>query len=195
MLLKVTICPQRVNNVFLTSHKRPFPQGSSGIHHVMQYENTSTTIKWEARWLPLSWFLWRYNMATNGIDVQDMKVIVNRSAALLACWYHSVLQRLDGHIEITAKYPIACGGYADIYPGIWRGVLPFLSPGVWTGEAISGRNVVGTVRIYIVSLLIHERYRASRSPSKSFEMRTTRRILPKLSESMRRRVSPFLGRP
>lgn len=41
-------------------------------------------------------------MATNGIDVQDMK-------------------RLDGHIEITEKYPIACGGYADIYPGVWTG--------------------------------------------------------------------------
>ena len=51
------------------------------------------------------------------------------------------MQRLDGHIEITEKYPIACGGYADIYPG------------VWTGDAISGRNVaVGTVHIYIVAL-------------------------------------------
>ncbi|EDR02191.1 uncharacterized protein LACBIDRAFT_309899 [Laccaria bicolor S238N-H82] len=74
-------------------------------------------------------------MAPNGIDVQDM-------------------QRLDGHIEITAKYPIACGGYADIYPGIWHGGLAFLGPGVWTGDsAVSGRNVaVGTVDIYIVPL-------------------------------------------
>lgn len=52
--------------------------------------------------MSLSWFLQRYDMATNGIDVQDMK-------------------RLDGHIEITEKYPIACGGYADIYPGVWTG--------------------------------------------------------------------------
>ena len=31
------------------------------------------------------------------------------------------LRRLDGHIDITDKFPFACGGYADIYPGILRG--------------------------------------------------------------------------
>ena len=51
------------------------------------------------------------------------------------------MQRLDGHIEVTSGFPIACGGYSDIYSGIW------------TGDATSGRNVaVGTVHIYIVPL-------------------------------------------
>ncbi|EDR02561.1 uncharacterized protein LACBIDRAFT_332384 [Laccaria bicolor S238N-H82] len=71
-------------------------------------------------------------MAVIGIDVQDVK-------------------RLDGRIKITAKYPIAHGGYSDIYPGIWRGGSAFLGPGVWTGNATSGQNVaVGTAHIYIV---------------------------------------------
>lgn len=62
----------------------------------------------------------------------------------------TVLQRLNRQIEITAKYPIFCGGYADIFPGIWRSGPPFLGPGVWTGNATSGRNVaVGTAHIYI----------------------------------------------
>jgi hypothetical protein len=28
---------------------------------------------------------------------------------------------LDGQVEIANRFPFACGGYADIYPGILRG--------------------------------------------------------------------------
>ena len=155
MLLTVTMRLLHVNSVFLTFwpfFKRAFPQRFPGIHHVMQFDNISTTIKWDGkRWLSWSRFLffW-YDMAANGIDVPNMEVIVNRSAALLTRWHYYVLQRLDGHIEVTSDFPIACGGYADIYSGVWRGGRAFLAPGVWTGEAISGRNVlVGIFHIYI----------------------------------------------
>lgn len=67
-------------------------------------------------------------MAVIGIDVQDVK-------------------RLDGRIKITAKYPIAHGGYSDIYPGIWRGGSAFLGPGVWTGNATSGQNVAVVIKV------------------------------------------------
>ncbi|KIK04447.1 hypothetical protein K443DRAFT_416579 [Laccaria amethystina LaAM-08-1] len=46
------------------------------------------------------------------------------------------LKRLDGHVEVTAKFPMANGGYADIYPGIW------------TGDAIFGRNVAVVIKVF-----------------------------------------------
>ena len=93
------------------------------------------------------WFPWRYDMAANGFDVPNMKVIVNRSAALLTYWYYYVLQRLDKQLEKISKYPKFCGGYADIFSGVWRDGRASLAPGVWTaGKAISGQNVaVGIV--------------------------------------------------
>lgn len=59
------------------------------------------------------------------------------------------LQRLDGQIDITDKYPILCGYYADTFAGILRGGLDILGlQGVWTGKAISGRGVAVTVKTY-----------------------------------------------
>lgn len=46
------------------------------------------------------------------------------------------MKRLDGHVKVTAKFPIAHGGYADIYPGIW------------TGDAIYGRNVAVVIKVF-----------------------------------------------
>ena len=88
------------------------------------------------------------DMAANGIDVPNMKVIVNRSAALLTYWYFYVLQHLDEQLEKISEFPTFCGGYADIFTGVWRGGRESLARGVWTaGEAISGPNVaVGIVR-------------------------------------------------
>ncbi|EDR02199.1 uncharacterized protein LACBIDRAFT_309921 [Laccaria bicolor S238N-H82] len=67
-------------------------------------------------------------MAANGTDVPNMK-------------------RLDEQIKEISEFPTFCGGYADIFTGVWRGGRASLARGVWTaGEAISGRNVaVGTI--------------------------------------------------
>ena len=57
------------------------------------------------------------------------------------------MQRLDGQLEEISEFPTFCGGYADIFSGVWRDGRASLAPGVWTaGEAISGQNVaVGVV--------------------------------------------------
>ena len=50
-------------------------------------------------------------VASSIVDAPNVKGIVN----------NPVIQRLDGQIDITKDFPFACGGYADIYPGILRG--------------------------------------------------------------------------
>jgi len=45
------------------------------------------------------------------------------------------IERLDGQVEFTTPFPIAHGGYSDIYPG------------VWAANAISGRNVAVVVKV------------------------------------------------
>jgi len=53
-------------------------------------------------------------MAASIVDAPNVTGIVNNPAT-------RHLQRLDGQIDITDTIPFACGGYADIYPGILRG--------------------------------------------------------------------------
>ena len=50
----------------------------------------------------------RYDMAANGIDVANIKVIVNRSAALLTYWYYYLLQHLDKQIEDSMADGLTC---------------------------------------------------------------------------------------
>ena len=69
----------------------------------------------------MPWFPQRYDMAANGIDVSNMKVIVNCLAALLTDWYYYILQHLDKQVDDTSAFPIYCGGYANIYSGVWCG--------------------------------------------------------------------------
>ena len=85
----------------------------------------------------MPWFPWRYEMAAYGTDVSNMKVNVNHPVALLTYWYYYILQHLDKQIEDTSAFPIYCGGYADIYSGVWHGD--------WT----AGKVTVGIIHIYI----------------------------------------------
>ena len=102
--------------------------------------------------------------AKSVVDAPNVKDIVNNPVT-------RHLQRLDGRIEEITAFPIACGGYADIYAGTFRGGID-VGTGVWT--ASSSRYItVGTVHVYNVPPP-HGQRRASRWSSKSFEMPTTR---------------------
>lgn len=83
--LMVTMCSQRVKNVFLTLRrhlKHPIP---AKVHHMMQFDDIWTKTKREGRSLSLLWFPSKCDMAN--------------------------LKSLDGNVEVTTKLPIANGGY------------------------------------------------------------------------------------
>ena len=115
-------------------------------------------------------------------DAPNVKDIVNNPVT-------RHVPRLDGQIDEISVYPHYCGNHADIYAGILHGAMD-VGTGVWT--ASSSRNItVGTVHVYSVPPP-HGQRRASRWPSKSFEMPTRNSQLQQLKRNIQRRVNRAL---